>query len=236
MDLEELLGVVDRAVANLAKLEDVWARAVTFITSGPTCGSHPEYDDLRWVWADLLPGLPPLDGWTITDELPDIDEMGQSFIDYLEIGEFPGAVHAAGEKPGEDLNEYRYRLNRARRRAARSRLQRLMSTIDAALPRGLAGVDRDSQERLNNEQTEQIRAAVREIERLIGDTTERRRRWSDLHRHLRVGQGHDWHDILEIDWPTVRADVEAGALGDSDPLPVPELDLGQAADAACRER
>ncbi|MET8454400.1 restriction endonuclease [Streptomyces sp. NPDC005209] len=229
MDLEELLGVMDRAAANLAKLDSVWARAVTFIPAGPARGSHPEYDDLRRAWTDLLPGLPRIDGWTITDRLPDIDELGQSFIDYFEISEPPDAVHAAGEKPGEDLDEYRYRLNRARRRAARSRLQQLISTIDAALPRVLAGVERDSQERLDNEQTEQIRAAVGEIERLIGDTTERRGRWSDLHRHMRFGQGHDWHDILEFDWPTVRADVEAGALGDSDPLPVPELDLGQAA-------
>ncbi|MFF8649836.1 restriction endonuclease [Streptomyces griseoluteus] len=229
MDLEELLRVMDRTAANLTKLESVWARAATFIPASPMRGSHPEYDDLRRSWADLLPGLPPIDGWTITDELPDIDAMGQSFIDYFEIGELPDAVHAAGEKPAQDLAEYRYRLNRARRRAARGRLQQLTAVIETALPRALNEVERDSQALLENDQTQQIREAVAEIERLIGDTTERKGRWSDLHRHMRFGQGHDWHDIAEQDWPSVRADVEAGALSDSDPLPVPETDLGHAA-------
>ncbi len=32
-----------------------------------------------------------------------------------------------------------------------------------------------------------------------------------------------------MDWPSVRPDIEAGALSDTDPLSVPDLDLGQAA-------
>ena len=43
-------------------------------------------------------------------------------------------------------------------------------------------------------------------------------------------EGHDWHDIAEMDWPSVRVDVvEAAGRGEPDPLPVPELDLGVAA-------
>ncbi|MET9462137.1 restriction endonuclease [Streptomyces canus] len=229
MELEELLRVMDRSAANLSKLEGVWERAQAFIPTAPSQGTHPEYEDLKRAWADLLPGLPPIDGWTITDELPDIAEMGQSFIDYLEIGEPPTSVHAAGERPGNDLNEYRYRLNRARRRAARGRLQELVSTVDVALPLVVHNVSRDSQSVLVNDHTEQIMIAVGEIERLLGDTTERTGRWADLHRHMRFSQGHDWHDICEFDWPSVRADIEAGALGDSDPLPIPDIDLGHAA-------
>ena len=56
------------------------------------------------------------DGWTITDPLPDIDSLGQSFIDYLEISEPPFSVLEAGEKPGKNLEEYKYRLSKARRR------------------------------------------------------------------------------------------------------------------------
>jgi hypothetical protein len=43
------------------------------------------------------------------------------------------------------------------------------------------------------------------------------------------GEGHDWHDIAEFDWPTVRPDVEAASTADSDPLPTPDFDLGLAA-------
>jgi hypothetical protein len=66
-ELDELLNTMDRAEANLAKLEAVWDRALPFIPSGPARGSHPAYDDLRSAWDDLLPGLSPADGWTITE-------------------------------------------------------------------------------------------------------------------------------------------------------------------------
>jgi hypothetical protein len=178
---------------------------------------------------DLLPGLPAIDGWTITDPLPDIDALGQAFIDYADIMEPPWPAYEAGEKPGKDLAEYRYRLNRARRRAGRERLSQLTATIDSTLPRLLVGVPRDSQDRLEGPEVDEITSAVNELERLVGNTIERRGRWSDLHRHLYFGQGHDWHDIYEMDWPSVRADLEGAMLSDTDPVPVPDIDLGAAA-------
>ena len=58
-----------------------------FIPTAPACGSVAEHDDLRRAWADLLPGLPPIDDWTVTEQLPDIDELGQGYLDYAEIAE-----------------------------------------------------------------------------------------------------------------------------------------------------
>jgi hypothetical protein len=229
MDLEELLRAMDRTAANLRKLENVWEQAKPFIPTGPQLGSDVQYDGLKAAWADLLPGLPPIDGWTITDPLPDIGDMGQAFLDYLDIGMPPSEVHAAGDKPGADLAAYRYRLDRARRRAARGRLEQLVALVDAVLPLALGGTARDSLERLENEQTDKAEAAIGEIARLLGEDAESLDRWWDLHRHMRFSQGHDWHDIIEFDWPAVRAGIEAKALGDSDPLPVPDIDLGHAA-------
>ncbi|MFK0016362.1 restriction endonuclease [Streptomyces sp. NPDC091027] len=230
MDLEELLRAMDRTAANLTKLESVWERAKPYVpTSAALGGSNPAYDDLARSWADLLPGLPEIDGWTITEQLPDIAAMGQDYLDHLEVGVYPGAVHAMGEKPEADLAAYRYRLDRARRRAARGRLEQLTATVEAALPVIVKGLARDSLDRIQNEQTEQIEEAVGEIARLLGDAAETIERWWDLHRHMRFSQGHDWHDIVEFDWPSVRAGIESGAVGDSDPLPVPPIDLGQAA-------
>ncbi|MFE6816129.1 restriction endonuclease [Streptomyces sp. NPDC057677] len=229
MDLEELLRAMDRTAANLKKLDSVWERAKPFIPTGPQLSADAQYEGLRAAWVDLLPGLPPIDGWTITAPLPDIQDMGQAFIDCLEISVPPTHVHDAGEKPGVDLAAYRYRLDRARRRAARSRLEQLVSTVDAALPLAVEGTVRDSLERLENEETAKIEAAVGEIARLLGEDAESIDRWWDLLRHMRFSQGHDWHDIVEFDWPAVRAGIEAKALGDSDPLPVPDIDLGQAA-------
>lgn len=87
---------------------------------------------------------------------------------------------------------------------------------------------RDSRKRLEGPDIDKVTASVDEIERLLGDTTQRRGRWSDLHRHLHFGEGHDWHDIHELDWPSVRSDVEGADISDVEPLPVPDMDLGQA--------
>ena len=63
----------------------------------------------------------------------------------------------------------------------------------------------------------------------MGDTATRRGRWSDLHRHTRFGQGQDWHDIAELDWPSVKQDIEAAGFRELS-LPIPEgVDLGQLA-------
>jgi hypothetical protein len=40
-------------------------------------------------------------------------------------------VYAQAEQPGKDLAEYRYRLNRARRRAGRERLTELVALLDS---------------------------------------------------------------------------------------------------------
>jgi hypothetical protein len=50
-----------------------------------------------------------------------------------------------------------------------------------------------------------------------------------LHRHLHFGQAHDWDDIHELDWPSIKPDVEAAMFSDVEPLPTPDIDLGTAA-------
>lgn len=86
VELTALLDVLDRTDANLTKLEAVWARGQSFMPTGPSAGSDPEYDDLCRSWTDLLSGLPPIDGWTISEQLPDIDGQGRAFLDWAEIG------------------------------------------------------------------------------------------------------------------------------------------------------
>jgi hypothetical protein len=229
VELDELLRVMDRTAANLARLEQVWARAVPLVPTGPARGSNPEYDDLSRAWADLLAGLPPIDGWTITEPLPDIDELGRALIDYFEIDEPAVAVHEAAEQPGKDLVRYRYLLTRARRRAARQRLQQLTVVVDKALSQLVRRVPRDGPDRVDAAEVAQITDAVDEIERLVGDTVQRRGRWSEMARHLHFGEGRDWHDIHDHDWPSLKPDIEAASFTDTDPLPVPNLDLGHAA-------
>lgn len=229
MELEDLLNAFDRTSANVEKLAAVWDRASGFIPQGPARGTTTEYENLSRAWSDLLPGLPPIDGWTITEGLPDIDAMGQNFIDYAEIGESPFSLYEEGERPGTLLDEYRYRLARARRRAIRDRLNTLTNTIETCLATILHDVDGESREKVDHPNIAEVSGAFQEIDRLVGDSAERRGRWTDFRRHLHFNEGVDWRDIANLDWPSVRDDIEAITLAESDPLPVPEIDLGEAA-------
>jgi hypothetical protein len=99
VDLEQLLSAMDRAAANRDKLERVWERARPLLPAGPSRGSEPEYDDLARAWKDLLTGLPAIDEWTITEELPNADDLGKSYIAYSEFGGPPFNVQEEAEQP-----------------------------------------------------------------------------------------------------------------------------------------
>lgn len=229
MDLNELFNVFDRTAANLVKLEKVWDRAVMFFPSDQNSNAWVEYDDLRRAWDDLLSGLPPIDGWSVRASLSDLDELEAEYARCSHFGDPVDHLFEKFNQPKRDLAKYRYHFNRARRRAAYDRLQQLAEFVDSSLPRIIKNVPRESEERVTGSDADQVATAIAEIERLIGDAALQRGRWGDLSRHLRFGQGCDWHDIAEFDWPGVRPDVVAGALTDLDPLPVPDIDLAVAA-------
>jgi hypothetical protein len=229
-DLSSVLAIFDRAAANLERLQAVWDEAGPLLPSDAQLGGNAKYENLARRWVDLLKGLPRIDGWTITEPLPDFKGIGQTFLDYREIGELPTSVWREVERPGTELDEYRHRLKQARGRAVRDRLQQLVDVVETRLPQVIDGLLRDSQDKLEDPRTQEISDAVDEIASLMGDATPRKGRWSDLWRHIRFGEGHDWHDISELDWPSVKQDIELAGLTDSDPLPMDEdIDLGHLA-------
>ncbi len=230
MLLRDLLEQMDRAAANLSKLERIWERASQFIPQGPSIGSHPEYDDLARSWDDLLEGLPLIDGWTIREGLPDIAALGQGYLDYAEIGEVPTVLMEEAERPASDIAQYRHRLNRSRRRATRSRIEELIGELEGSLSVVLSDSSEMSpSDVVDTPATTVVREAIAEADRLLGDAAERTGRWSDLRRHLHFSQVHDWSDIAEFDWPSVRLDLEAAGFSEADPLPVATIDLGEEA-------
>lgn len=81
--------------------------------------------------------------------------------------------------------------------------------------------------RIETPQVGEIEECLVELERLLGETVERTGRWGALHRHLlRFGEVHDWHEIATVDWPSVQLDIDAAKVGEADPIPVPDVDLG----------
>lgn len=226
MDLPELLDNFDRTSANLKQLEAIWEKASFFLPESPTLGTQPEYENLRRAWTDILPHLPPINGWTITEPLPDIDALGHALLEYAEIGEPPYQVIEAKQKPANDLAEYRYKLDKARRSIVKERISDLIAQIERDLPLLLRGVDRNSSVILEGSIKDNLLQAFDELPRLMGDTPRQSERWGDLHRHLSFGHGQDWHDIWLMDWPSIKPDVLAATFHPEDPLPVPKVDLG----------
>lgn len=234
VELDQILRAFDRTAVNLERLESVWERARALLPEGPELGGNDEYDDLARSYADLAAAVPAIDGYRLPTQLPAYEDIGQGFLDYAEIGEFPRMVWRDIEEPARTLAEYRFRFNRARRRAVRSRLEGLTDQVTADVAVILALLDRSdpaSDAVLEHETTGRVANAIIEIERLIGDAAERTGRWSDLHRHLHFGQPHDWRDIALMDWPSVLDDIQAAGFTDTEPLPLPSEihDLGEAA-------
>lgn len=234
VELDEILRAFDRTAANLERLEAVWTRARALLPEGPELGGNTEYEDLVQSFNDLAVAVPAIDGHHLTAALPDYEAIGQGFLDCAEIGEFPRMVWQDIEEPDRAIADYRFRFNRARRRAVRSRLSELTDQVAADLETVGAFIDASDppgDDVVDHEAADRVAQAIDEIERLIGDTAERTGRWGDLHRHLRFGQPHDWRDIAVLDWPSVLDDIHAAGFADTEPLPMPvEIkDLGKAA-------
>lgn len=166
------------------------------------------------MWRDLREGLPEIYGWTITEELPDLEAIGATYVDWIEVDEGPPwSVIEYGERPTKDLAEYRYRLSRARRQAVRGRLKQLVDFVEVSLPSALEDVDRQSRDRLESPDFDELRSVLGEVDRLVGDTVERRGRWVDLNRHLQAWLQHSRPSVRR------RAPTRPNGGGSSNSLP-----------------
>ena len=65
------------------------------------------------------------------------------------------------------------------------------------------------------------------IDVLLGSSVPRPSGWNDLQRHLRFGLLCDLYDIVNQDWPSVRASIEGMVYGESEPIPTAISDLNE---------
>lgn len=234
MDLDQALDHFDTVYANLERLEKVWRQLEEMVPFGIQffTGSQSEYEDLRRAYTDLLRGLPPVDGTTITAAPLALNEIAQERMDAHDVGltEALVGVEEAISEPGEAIRDYRFRLGRARGKLVRPRavelvreIERLVTVLEQRVPEDGSPWDDDDWVRLVD--------AVSEVERLVGPAV-RRGRWTDLRRHLSFGQRVDLHDISSMDWPSVRPQIEDALYAEDEPLPVPAIDLGTLAATA----
>jgi len=239
VNLDDALRDFDAAETTLRRLETVWQRMSELIPKGISfMGRSPEgiqYEDLRRAFRELAAGLPMLDGWVVTAEPLELDDIAQNRLDAREVGfiDAPVSTERGIAAPGVEIREYRHRFNRARRAVVRGRLLELIGAIEHSLAE-LAQRIEPTREEIEDPEWSTLVAALREVDRLMGSAGPRKGRWRDLARHLAWAQGVDLHDVAKHDWPSVLADVQATLYDEFEPIPVQVDDL--AALVAARPR
>jgi hypothetical protein len=228
--LNAALRHFEAAEANLNKAEKVLSEIDKSIPEGIAFGDDPEYEANCRSFSGLLASLPNIDGWKPDIYLMDLDEIAQHRLDAQEVGEVESqvAVERRIGEPARHLREYRYRFNQKRRELVRDTLTELVDGIDANmrhLGRQLSS-DVKSNEVVDNPEFEKLKENVAQIGTLLGSSVAKPSRWSDLHRHMRFGTMGDLHDIVEHDWPAVKASLRKSLYGEKEPVPVDVEDLG----------
>jgi hypothetical protein len=227
--LDDALNQFEAAEANLVKLESLWGRIEQLVPTAPAFGAPPEYEELCRAFRQVLPGLPAIDGFRVSDHLYDYDAAGQMLLDAAELGEIEASVSVqnALEEQGRQLRDYRFRLLAKRRALVRGRLTQLMRSIDDLLVRLMPLTEPEERsERVTDPAWDQLKETVGEIETLIGSGT-RPIRWGDLRRHIHFGMVQDLLDIVKMDWPAVKTSLASQMYGQHDPVPVTADDLGE---------
>lgn len=226
--LDDALQQFESVEANLTKLEHLWARIERILPGGPAFGAPPEYEALCFSFRRVLPGVPPIDGFRVTDCLLDYDAVGQMHLDAAEVGEIEAQVSVQNEieRQGRELREYRLRFGAKRRELVRDRLIALIDAVDEALRGMAAEIDgRELNSKADGPRWGTFTDGVAEIDTLVG-TGARPPRWGDLQRHLHFGMVGDVQDIIRIDWPAVKKGLAAQLYDEGDPVPVTSQDLG----------
>ena len=236
MDLERALEQFDAVETNLRRLEKVWEEMQQLVPSGLVFfGNAPEnlrYIELQRSFASILKGIPPVGDYSIDEITGDLDSIAQARLDALEVGTFENKMWVEDmlDEPTRDIAEYRFRFRDARRDLVRGRLQELVALINR-LVTSLAEHVPSNNEPVEHEDWDKLVAALEEIERLAGSQIPRVGRWQELRRHLHFAQGFDIHDIAELDWPSVRSDIEASLYSELEPVPVSVENLASLVEA-----
>lgn len=228
--LNAALRHFEAAEANLNKAEKVLTDIEGAIPSGIAFGDDPEYEENCRSFDALLESLPKIDGWKPDVSLMGLDEIAQSRFDAQEVGEIECMVSVERQisEPTRLLREYRHRFNQKRRELIRDALIELIDSIDSNLRElgKLLEQDIASHEAVENSEFDQLKESVAQINTLLGSSVSKPARWSDLHRHMHFGMVGDLHDIIEYDWPIVKAGLRKSLYGEREPVPVDVEDLG----------
>lgn len=228
--LNAALRHFEAAEANLVKAEKLLSEIEAAIPSGIAFfGDNPEYETNCRNFEVLIKALPKIEGWKPEIYFMDLDEIAQNRLDAQEVGEIECMMSIERQigEPSRLLRDYRYRFNQKRRELIRDALIDLIDAIDSSL-RDLGKLleeNAPAHEHVVHVEFDQLKENVAQIAMLLGSSVAKPSRWGDLHRHMHFGMLGDIHDIIEHDWPSVKAGLRKSMYGEKEPVPVEIEDL-----------
>lgn len=207
------------AEANLDKIERHLHRIMQLVPEGIDFSPNAEYENACRDYSALLGGLPTIDGWAPSARPLDLDSIAHQRLDADMVGE-PEMLISLGkemEEPAEELVEYRYRLNRARRRFIRDNIIRIAEVIGGTM---------DSDDNEGRDWRQQLLASLRQIDVLLGSAFKRPKAWDELLDGLVNTDDATAIESYAAKWSTIRESLMSGLYDDVEPLPIPMEDLG----------
>lgn len=238
--LDEALRKFEAVEANLVKLERIWKVLCQNIPNGIVFGGNPIYEDACRSYEQVVVGLPLIDGWKPTTLPYDVDEIAQSRLGAHEVGEIRIQVEVERriEAPGKELREYRFHFNRKRRELIQNivfqtinEIDQLLGTLQESYPLDSEGFEviegRVRMTNLKDQNWQILSDKVQQIDVLLGSSVPRPPRWGDMKRHLHYGKLGDLRDIVNSDWPSVKAGLLSPLHSKDEPIPVEIDDLSE---------
>jgi hypothetical protein len=227
--LNSALRQFEAAEANLGKLENLWVELVKLVQAASVSTTIPHMKSGFESLEDVLEVLPKINGWKPESVPRHLNSIAQSRFDARECGEVEAVAGVEDwiEAPGRELARYRHALNKNRRQLVRAAMSNLIAAVDDIL-RSLSRIvpkKPDTAREIKSRRWEKLKSQVQEIETLLGSGTLRPPRWSDLRRHLYFGAMQDLRDIIQFDWPEVKAGLTKGMYDADDPIPMDVADL-----------
>lgn len=227
--LNAALRAFETVEANLGKAERTLEALLAVVPGGIEFTDNPEYEQKAFALARIVEHLPQIDGWKRDVATFELQAISRMRLDAAELWEPEISIIIENQigAPSPELREYRMRYDQKRRELLREHLSELIEQVDKVLPEIAAAVSDAGGPRFG-----ELEAAVAEIGMLLGSSIPHPARCADLNRHIRFGESHDIHDIVQHDWPNVRRGLLGSMYGDTEAVPVAVADLGALVRAA----
>ena len=229
INLSEALDQFDRTMANIQILQDLWQRYEQHLPTSMAFGlDTPETDQIRWEFNDTVDSLPAIHGEKLAAELLRLDDISQSMLEYREVLDSELDIYRATDEirysPKRQLDRYQYRVIKMRRILVRKRIEEAVTSVDQLL-RSTIETEEGREFPSDCSGWLFLRKIMAELDRLRGEETLGGTRLSDLYRHMYFAEPCDLKDIVETDWPSVRAAL-VDLIFRGEPVNISSKDLG----------